>query len=114
MKSLPIFALLSALMLVSAPVRAEEASSYTLRTRISPNDRVSPLQKGVDGTLYQVRYDLVKGREYWTTPYLRHPGYGIQYFYVLDRRGQRLSQTLYVELPNGRFQAATGFGRPQI
>jgi hypothetical protein len=114
MKSLPILALLSALMLVSAPVRSEEASSYTLRTRITPNDRVSPLQKGVDGTLYQVRYDLARGREYWTTPYLRHPSYGIQYFYVLDRQGKRLSQTLYVELPNGRFQAATGLGRPQI
>lgn len=114
MKSLPTLAFLTVFILVAAPVRAEEAPSYTLRTRVIPNDLVAPLQRGADGTLYNVRFDLAQGREYWSSPYPRHPNYGKQYFYVLDRQGHRLSQNLYLELPNGRLQLASTVGEPEI
>jgi hypothetical protein len=107
MKSLPILALLALVSLLPTAGRAEEAPS-SLPPRLVA-DRQTPLQIGADGTFYQVRYDLAKGREYWSSPYPQHPNYGIRFVYLLDKQGQRRSQTLYVESASGRLQLASSY-----
>ncbi len=64
------------------------------------------MKMGPDGTLYKVRYDLSRGREYWQSPYRNHPNHKIRYVYVINRQGQRLKPSLYIELPNGRLALA--------
>ncbi len=107
MKSLPILALLAIAILLPTTGRAEEAPR-SLRPKLVA-DQKTPLQIGADGTFYQVRYDFVKGREYWSSPYPQHPNYGIRFVYLLDRQGQRRSQSLYVESASGRLQLANTY-----
>jgi hypothetical protein len=110
MKFLPVLALLATLTLVPTPGRAEEAPRFFRSpVVIDRQSRTTPLQMGADGTLYQVRYNFAKGREYWSSPYQRHPSYGIRFVYLLDPQGQRLSQNLYVELASGRLQLASNY-----
>ncbi len=106
-KYLRICLLLATIILSTTTVQAEEpvrsnAPQY-------PGTKVNTQQTmklGPDGTLYKVRYDLNRGREYWQSPYRNHPNHNIRYVYVINRQGQRLKPDLYIELPNGRLALA--------
>jgi hypothetical protein len=115
MKFLPLLVLATTITLLPTLGRAEEAPSSRSLPVVADAPEVvrlkrqTSLQLGADGTLYQVRYDLAKGREYWSSPYIQHPNHGIRFVYLLDKKGQRRSQTLYVESASGRLQLASTY-----
>jgi hypothetical protein len=106
-KNLQICLLLATVTLLPLAVQAEEpVRSKTPAYRPAAVNTQQSLKMGPDGTLYAVRYDLNRGREYWQSPYRNHPNHKIRYVYVINRQGQRLKPDLYVELPNGRLALA--------
>jgi hypothetical protein len=107
-KHLQIFLLLATVSLWPVATQAEEpARSPTSFNQFTAARINQAMQMGPDGTMYTVRYDLNRGREYWQSPYRKHPNYNIRYVYVIDRQGHRLQPDLYIELPNGRLALAT-------
>jgi hypothetical protein len=99
--------LLAIATLSALPVQAEEPfKSPTIKYQPQQINTQQTLKMGPDGTLYKVRYDLRRGREYWQSPYQNHPNHNIRYVYVINRQGQRLKPDLYIELPNGRLALA--------
>jgi hypothetical protein len=106
-KYLQICLLLSIVILPSMSVQAEEPLKSTMPQyqKVQVNTKQT-MKLGPDGTMYKVRYDLNRGREYWQSPYRNHPNYKIRYVYVINRQGQRIKPDLYIELPDGRLALA--------
>ncbi len=106
-KYLQISLLLVIATLPILPVQAEEPfNAPTIKYQPKKVNTQQTLKLAPDGTLYKVRYDLSRGREYWQSPYQNHPNHNIRYVYVINRQGQRLKPDLYIELPNGRLALA--------
>jgi hypothetical protein len=69
------------------------------------------MQRGNDGTMYQVYYDYRRGqetvnsaacgREYWISPNSKHPLYGIRFVYLVNGQRNRVVPTLYYETASG-------------
>jgi hypothetical protein len=106
-KNLQICLLLATVILPTTTVQAEEPVKLTKPQyqRAKVNTKQT-MKLGPDGTMYKVRYDLNRGREYWQSPYRNHPNHNIRYVYVINRQGQRLKPDLYIELPDGRLALA--------
>jgi hypothetical protein len=83
------------------PVRSAAAAYRPIALNTKQTMKIGP-----DGTMYAVRYDLNRGREYWQSPYRNHPNHKIRYVYMINRQGQRLKPDLYVELPSGHLALA--------
>ena len=106
-KYLQICFLLSIATLPSMTAQAEEpVKSNAPQYQGTKVNTKQTMKLGPDGTLYKVRYDLNRGREYWQSPYRNHPNHNIRYVYVINRQGQRLKPDLYIELPSGRLALA--------
>jgi hypothetical protein len=106
-KYLQICLLLAAVTLPTMTVQAEEpVKSTTLKYQKVKVNVKQTMKLGPDGTMYKVRYDLNRGREYWQSPYPSHPNHNIRYVYVINRQGQRIKPDLYIELPDGRLALA--------
>jgi hypothetical protein len=88
-------------------------NNFSPHRTISHNSVVTrpQLEQGQDGTMYLVHYDFRRGqekidpkaygREYWTSPYVKHPNYGVRYVYLVDRHGHRVNPKLYIENNDG-------------
>ncbi len=107
-KYLQICLLFATVTLPTMTAQAEEpAKSNTSQYQPTKINTKQTMKLGPDGTMYKVRYDLSRGREYWQSPYRNHPNHNIRYVYMINRQGQRLKPDLYIELPNGRLALAT-------